>query len=78
YDPATGQYIDKWQRTSPNYNKTHSYDDYHLQPFKADATLRVGWGFINLFATYNMVSMFRKDKGPELNQFAAGITLLGW
>ncbi len=78
YDPATGQYIDKWHRTSPNYNKTHTYDDYHLQPFKADATLRVGWGFINLFATYNMVSMFRQDKGPELNQFAAGITLLGW
>jgi len=78
YDPATGQYIDKWQRTSPNYNKTHTYDDYHLQPFKADATLRIGWGYINLFATYNMISMFRKDKGPDLNQFAAGITLLGW
>ncbi|NQT78669.1 MAG: DUF2807 domain-containing protein [Bacteroidetes bacterium] len=78
YDPATGQYIDKWQRTSPNYNKTHTYDDYHLQPFKADATFRIGWGYVNLFATYNLVPMFRKDKGPELHQFAAGITLLGW
>ena len=78
YDPASGQYKDVWTRTSPSYEKTHTSDDFHLQPFKADATLRVGWGFINLFATYNLVPMFRKDKGPDLHQFAAGITLLGW
>ncbi len=78
YDPSTGQYEDVWARTSPNYSKTHTYDDFHLQPFKADASLRIGWGFINLFATYNMITMFRADKGPELHQFAAGITLLGW
>jgi len=78
YDPGSGQYIDVWQRTSPNYSKTKTYDDFHLQPFKADATLRIGWGYINLFATYNLVPMFRKDKGPDLHQFAAGITLLGW
>jgi hypothetical protein len=78
YDPASGQYIDVWKRTSPNYSKTKTYDDFHLQPFKADATLRIGWGYINLFATYNLVPMFRKDKGPDLHQFAAGITLLGW
>ncbi len=78
YDPNTSQYEDVWYRTSPNYSKTHTYDDFHLQPFKADASLRIGWGFINLFATYNMITMFRKDKGPELNQFSAGITLLGW
>jgi hypothetical protein len=78
YDPTTEQYIPKYTRTSPNYNKTHSYDDYHLQPFKADATLRIGWGYVNLFAVYNLIPMFRADKGPELHQFAAGITLLGW
>ena len=78
YDPASGKYVDRWQRTSPDENKVRTYDDFHLQPFKADATFRIGWGFVNLFATYNLIPMFRKDKGPELNQFAAGITLLGW
>jgi hypothetical protein len=78
YDPATGGYIDVWNRVSPNYSKTHTYDDFHLQPFKVDASLRIGWGFINLFATYNLLPMFRQDKGPDLHQFAAGITLLGW
>lgn len=78
YKPASGEYVDVWTRTSPGENKTRNNDDYHLQPFKADASFRIGWGFINLFATYNLVPMFRADKGPELHQFAAGITLLGW
>ncbi|MEN8225242.1 MAG: head GIN domain-containing protein, partial [Bacteroidota bacterium] len=78
YDPAAGQYVDRWNTTSPDENKIHEYDDYHMQPFKADATFRIGWGYVNLFATYNLIPMFRKAKGPELHQFAAGITLLGW
>jgi len=78
YNPNSGQYEDRWVASSPNKNKTKNYDDYHLQPFKADATLRIGWGFVNLFATYNLIPMFRADKGPELYQMAAGITLLGW
>jgi hypothetical protein len=78
YDPTLGDYVPVWNRTSPNYSKTHTYDDFHLQPFKVDASVRIGWGFINLFATYNLLPMFRTDKGPELHQFAAGITLLGW
>jgi hypothetical protein len=78
YKESTGTYEDVAQRTSPNYSKTHTYDDFLLQTFKADATLRIGWGFINLFTTYNLVPMFRADKGPDLHQFSAGITLLGW
>ncbi|HSG68131.1 MAG TPA: head GIN domain-containing protein [Bacteroidales bacterium] len=78
YNPSTERYEDALTKTSPGNNKTRQYDDFHLQPFKADATLRVGWGFVNLFATYNLIPMFRKDKGPDLHQFAAGITLLGW
>lgn len=78
YDPATANYVEKGDRKSPDQNKTRTYDDFHLQPFKADATFRIGWGLVNLFATYNLVPMFRNDKGPELHQFAAGITLLGW
>ena len=78
YDPDTKKYEDVATRTSPGTNKVKDYDDYHLQSFKADATLRVGWGYVNLFTTYNLITMFRKDKGPDLHQFAVGITLLGW
>jgi hypothetical protein len=46
-----------------------------LNPFKYGATVRIGWGVINLYADYSMSTLFKKDKGPELYPFAVGITL---
>ncbi len=58
--------------------KIKSRDDFHLHPFKMDATARIGWGWINLFGTYSITTLFKNDKGPELYPFTAGITLVGW
>ncbi|MFH1298013.1 MAG: hypothetical protein ABIJ04_12215 [Bacteroidota bacterium] len=55
-----------------------NHDPYHLNPFKLDATVRVGWSYLNLYATYSLTPMFQKNKGPELNPWTVGITLLGW
>jgi hypothetical protein len=49
-----------------------------INPFKYDATVRIGWGVINLYADYSLGTMFKKDKGPELYPFAVGITLGNW
>ncbi|MFO8087468.1 MAG: DUF2807 domain-containing protein [Bacteroidales bacterium] len=51
---------------------------YFLNPYKLELTGRIGWGFVNLFATYSLNPMFEKDKGPEMYPFTAGITLIGW
>lgn len=75
-DPATLQIVAT--RTSPRDETEKVYDDFHLNPFKADATVRIGWGYINLFGTYSLTTLFGKNKGPELYPFAVGITLLGW
>jgi hypothetical protein len=53
-------------------------DQFFLNPFKADATVRIGWSFLNFFATYSLTPMYQKDKGPKLYPWTAGITLLGW
>ncbi len=53
-------------------------DDFHLNPFKMDASVRIGWGWINLFGTYSINTLFKKNNGPELYPFTAGITLAGW
>lgn len=58
--------------------KFKTRDDFHLNPFKLDATVRIGWGWINLFGTYSINTLFRDNKGPELYPFTAGITLVGW
>lgn len=57
---------------------TRTQSQYHLNPFKLDATMRIGWSFLNFFANYSVSQMFQKDQGPELYPWAIGITLCGW
>jgi len=59
-------------------NKVKGWEDYNLSPFRWDAHAGIGWGKINLFASYALNSMFQEDKGPEAIPFTVGITLLGW
>jgi len=53
-------------------------DQYHLNPFKVDATMRIGWSFLNFYATCSITQMYQKNQGPELYPWTIGITLLGW
>jgi hypothetical protein len=59
-------------------HKPKQQDSFHLNPFRYDATARIGWGIINLYATYSMNTLFKDGHGPELYPFAMGITLVGW
>lgn len=78
YNPATDKYETAFLATSPDYSKAKNFDDFYLQPFKFDATVRIGWGFVNLFATYSVNEMFKKDKGPELYPWTIGITFVNF
>jgi len=55
--------------------KPKTYDSFHLQPFRLDGTVRIGWGPLNLYANYSIIEMFRKDRGPELYPFTVGLIL---
>lgn len=79
-DPATNEILPTAYRT-PNSNERNivkNYNSFYLQPFKFDATVRFGYGIINLFATYSLNTMFQSGRGPELYPVTAGITLVGW
>ena len=76
YNPNTGNYEVEFLATSPGIPKVHDYDDWFLRPFKFDATLRIGWGWINLWATYSVNTLFRDDRGPVLYPWGVGITLI--
>jgi hypothetical protein len=78
YDPNIDDYKVEHTATSPNNAKTKTFDDFYMNPFKFDATVRIGWGKINLFATYAVNTMFKKDKGPELYPWTAGITFVNF
>jgi len=55
--------------------KTKSRDDFHLNPIKYEATVRIGWGKLNLFVNYALSTLFEKNEGPEIYPFTAGISL---
>lgn len=55
-----------------------NHNPYHLNPFKMDATIRVGWSWLNLWGTYSIVTLFEKNQGPEVYPWNIGITLAGW
>ncbi|MFO8055103.1 MAG: DUF2807 domain-containing protein [Bacteroidales bacterium] len=63
---------------SVSREKKKDKGNFYLYPYKLDITARIGWSWINLFATYSLTPMFKEDKGPELYPFSAGIKLASW
>jgi hypothetical protein len=57
-------------------------DDYSINPFRVQATARVGYGWFRAFANYSLTPYFKKDSGvagqenPDIRVFSAGITLI--
>lgn len=49
-----------------------------MNPFKLDAMARIGWGKLNLYGKYSLISLFKDNRGPELYPFSVGISLLNW
>jgi hypothetical protein len=58
--------------------KDRSSGDYQLLPYRAAASVRVGYGGLNLFAEYGLTPLFRDGKGPELTPLNVGLTLVGF
>ncbi len=57
-------------------NKNKVEDDFNLEPFRYDATLRFGFRSFTLFANYSLSELFRSGMGPELHPFSFGIKLM--
>jgi hypothetical protein len=58
--------------------KPKTRDDYNLSPFRYSAMARIGYGKIDLYASYALNSLFKKNEGPQLYPFNVGITLVGF
>jgi hypothetical protein len=51
-------------------------DNLNIKPFQYGAMIRLGYRFINLYATYNFSTFYTKDRGPELHPFTVGVSLV--
>jgi len=57
-------------------HKLKSHDDFSVNPFKASATVRLGYGNFTLYANYGLTELFKK--GPVLYPFSIGVRLIGF
>ncbi len=51
---------------------------YNLHDFNYGIMIRTGYRRINLFATYELLPLFKENKGPELTAFTFGFTLVSF
>lgn len=58
--------------------KIKTYDDFNLETFRYDATLRIGYRGYTVFASYDMAKLFKSNQGPELHPYTIGLTLVNW
>jgi len=52
--------------------KKKNRSDFHLSPLRYGYTVKMGYGFLKLFANYYDTTLFQNDKGPELHPFTVG------
>lgn len=57
-------------------NKVKSRADLNIHPFRYGATIRAGYGIIQLFATADLSPMFQSGYGPELYPWSIGLSLI--
>ncbi len=61
-----------------NEVKHKIYDDFNVNPWRADATVRLGYRNFTVFGSYALTNFFRENKDPELHALTVGVRLIGW
>lgn len=59
-------------------SKSRNKDEFNLNPFRVNASLRLGYGDFVLFANYSLTDLFQKGKGPDLTPFSVGVRVVGF
>jgi len=65
-----------WKNDGKSKQKQHN--EFNMNPFSWNAYAGMGWGIINLYATYSINTLFRENQGPELYPWSVGLILIGW
>ncbi len=68
----------KYRREDERKEKLKTPDDFYMHDFRYSVMLRMGYRWLNVFATYDIRPLFIEDKGPEAYPFSFGITLLSF
>ena len=58
--------------------KTKRRDEYNIEPFRTDLTVRIGYSYATVYASYALTELFKNNRGPELHPFTVGVSLINW
>ncbi|MGV8092373.1 MAG: outer membrane beta-barrel protein [Mangrovibacterium sp.] len=58
--------------------KLKSPDDYYLRAYHYTGTFRIGYRWINLYASYDLQPLFNGKKGPEVFPYSVGFALISF
>ncbi len=72
-----GKYKQKYRVDNQIY-KVKTSGHFNLNPFKLDATIRIGRGKIGAFFNYSLLTLFEKDKHEQLMPYSVGFTVNGF
>ncbi len=65
-------------RKNNKREKLKSPGDYSIHDYKVAATIRLGYRWVNLFATYDLFPLFEDRRGPVLYPFSVGVKLISF
>jgi len=65
-------------RKDKEREKLKSPGDYSINDYKIAGTVRVGYRYVNFFASCDLVPMFEARRGPEIYPFSFGIKLISF
>lgn len=73
-----GSHTKKVYNKDGKKEKDKTFDDFNIDPFRYDATIRIGYRDFTVFANYALSELFKRGKGPELHPWTIGVSLLPW
>lgn len=65
-------------RKNGKREKLKSPGAYSISDYKVAGTVRVGYRFVNLFASFDLVPLFEDRRGPVLYPFSFGVKLISF
>jgi len=63
-------------KVKENGTKDKDRSGFNMNSFKYEATARIGYKGVALFANYSLTPLFQSGKGPELTPFTVGISFV--
>jgi len=71
---VTSSYFTRGKKNNVKYRETVN-DDFNVNPFQLDATVRMGYGDFGAFASYGLTNLFKANKAPQMSIFQFGVAL---